>query len=239
VAAHHLGQFNGAYLTGRSLPQQPWLTQSLWRDWLPLFDPYLSDLPAWRQHPYAQRVLPADLMPRMATLWTRREQLLHALTQLPRCFCHHDAFRRNLFARRSAAGQAQTVAIDWAFAGLGVVGTEAANLCISSLAFLELPVTQAQKLDTTVFAGYLTGLQAAGWQGDPQVVRSGYTVAAALLGLEQLARDLQGIHSGVPDALVERIFGHPMPQILAQHAHVFRITLDLANEAQQLIDNWR
>jgi hypothetical protein len=39
VAAHHLGQFNGAYLAGRDLPVQPWLTQSVWPDWLPLLTP--------------------------------------------------------------------------------------------------------------------------------------------------------------------------------------------------------
>jgi hypothetical protein len=238
VAAHHLGQFNGAYLAGHPLPQQPWLTQSLWPDWLPMFNTYLSDLPVWRQHPYAQRVLPADLMPRMMALWAQRERFLHALAQLPCCFCHHDAFRRNLFARQDPVGQEETVAIDWAFAGLGVVGTEASKLCISSLTFLELPATQAQELDVTVFSGYLAGLQAAGWQGDRQMVRCGYTIVAALSGLEQLYRDLHGIHSGVPDAVVERIFGHAVPQILDQHTNLFRFTLALADEAQPLIDHW-
>ena len=98
----------GPYLAGRDLPVQPWLTQRVWPDWLPLFDPYLSDLRSWRQHPSAQRVLPEEIIPRMAALWMQRKRLLHALAQLPRCFCHRDAFRRNLFARRDAAGQAQT-----------------------------------------------------------------------------------------------------------------------------------
>jgi hypothetical protein len=236
MAARQLGQFNGAYVAGRTLPAQSWLTRGRWHDWLPMAEPYFNDLRSWCQHPSAQRMMSEASIRDMAALWAKRDCLMHTLAHLPRCFCHHDAFRRNLFLQWSAAGQPQTVAIDWAFAGSGAVGEEVARLVMGSLTFLELPSTQVDALDAIVFAGYLTGLRAAGWQGDPKLVRLGYTIAVALIGMEFLCINLQGMHSDIPLALVERIFGHPIDRIEAQHARMFRFALDLADEAQTLLN---
>lgn len=235
VTAQHLGRFNGAYLARRPLPVYPWLMEGYWSTLLHESAPYLSDLYAWRDPPLVQQIMPANVLPHVANLCERREALVEALAQQPRCFCHHDAHRRNFLARRTAAGAEQTVAIDWALSGVGALGVEAAKLLTTSLQFLEYPVAQAVALDKTIFAGYLTGLQVAGWQGDPQIVRRGYTLAVSLMGLEMLWRDLVGIHEGAPVAIVERIFGHPLPRILEQHAGLLRFTLDLADEALALL----
>jgi len=235
MAARHLGEFNGAYLAGRALPAQPWLMQGHWQAILREAAPYLSDLYAWRGPPMAQQILPPAVITRLAKLCEQREAFAQALNQSPRCFCHQDAHRRNLFARRTSDGNEQTVAIDWALSGVGALGEDAAKLLSGSLSFLEYPVAQAAVLDKTIFAGYLAGLQAAGWWGDPQVVRRGYTLAAVLMGLQQLWRDLAGIHNRALLPAVERIYGHPIGQILDQHAGLFRFTLDLADEALGLI----
>ncbi len=132
-------------------------------------------------------------------------------------------------------GAPQTVAIDWAFAGSGALGEEAARLVMGSLTFLEVPITQAAALDTTVFAGYLAGLHAAGWQGDPKLVRLGYAVSGALIGMEFLCLELQGMHSDMPLDVVERIYGQSVDTILVQHHGLFRWALDLADEAQRLL----
>ena len=48
IAARHLGQFNGAYLTGRPLPaEQPWLYRGRAREWIefaaPMFEGFQHD----------------------------------------------------------------------------------------------------------------------------------------------------------------------------------------------------
>jgi hypothetical protein len=43
--------------------------------------------------------------------------------------CHFDVWRTNLFARSSPEGQEETVATDWAFAGIGAVGLERTFYC--------------------------------------------------------------------------------------------------------------
>jgi hypothetical protein len=235
IVARHLGQFNGAYLAGRPMPTQPWLTHGRWHDWEAFAAPFFSDLRTWCQHPAAQRTLPEPNIQRMAALWSKRDELMQALAQLPRCFCHNDAFRRNLFSRYSADGDWQTVAIDWSFTGSSSVGEEIARLVMGNLVSLEVPVEYAASLDATVFAGYLAGLQAAGWQGDRSIARLGYTLGIALIGMEFLCIALQGMHSNTPPEIVERIFGHPLDQVEEQHAGMFDFALDRADEAQALL----
>lgn len=101
--------------------------------------------------------------------------------------------------------------------------------------FLEIPVAQALALDTSVFAHYLSGLQAVGWRGEPKLARLGYTIAATLAGIRMFCLDLQGINDNMPLALVERIYGHSLDKILEQHAGLFRFTFKLAAEAQTLM----
>lgn len=113
-------------------------------------------------------------------LTSEHQRLLACLEQLPQCLCHHDAFRRNLMIRRTAAGAEQTVAIDWAAVGPGAVGEEIASMVGLSLYFLEIDAAEIPHLDETVFVGYLEGLRDAGWHGDEGLVRLGYTAAAGL-----------------------------------------------------------
>ena len=54
------------------------------------------------------------------------------------------------------------------------------NLLAASLIWLEYDAEDAKGLDEAVFRGYLTGLEEAGWRGDPRVARLGYTAACAL-----------------------------------------------------------
>lgn len=96
VVGRHLGQFNGAYLVGGSVPEKPWFTRGRVRNWLELGEPVLQDLGSLAQHPLARRWLTEESLERIHWLWVEREKFLEALDRLPRSLCHHDAFRRNL-----------------------------------------------------------------------------------------------------------------------------------------------
>src|SRR5439155_4390297 len=123
-----------------------------------------------------ERVYPNEVAEQIFQIWDERELLLDALTRLPpQTFCHRDAFRRNLFARRT-----QTVAVDWAYSGIGAVGEEIAPLVWGSLGFRDVPIEQAQELEALVFNSYLDGLRDAGWNGDARLVRFGYAAASVL-----------------------------------------------------------
>ena len=180
IVARHLGQFNGAYLSGKPIPRRSWISRGSLRMWGSMASVGVNLLRLSREHPIVRCTYPADTSERIFRLWSDREIFFDALDSLPITFCHLDAFRRNLFAIQSADGNNKTVAIDWAFSGLGTVGEEIAPLVAATLGFCEVEIAQAQELDNIVFDGYLTGLRDAGWHGDARIVRFGYTVASAL-----------------------------------------------------------
>jgi aminoglycoside/choline kinase family phosphotransferase len=132
------------------------------------------------EHPLLRSAFPRPITNDVLRLWSQHETLLSTLDHLPRTFCHMDAYRPNLFLRRSAQDANQLVAIDWVFAGIGAIGEEIANLLAASLIWFEYDATEAKGLDEAIFAGYLGGLREAGWHGDAQLVRLGYTFACAL-----------------------------------------------------------
>jgi hypothetical protein len=236
LAARHLGQFNGAYLTGHSLPDMPWLSAGRVRDWLAWGEPTLKNLYEVSQHSLAQRWLAGDSVERIMTLWSERETFLKALDQLPRCFCHHDAFRRNLMARRHKDGSEQTVALDWAIAGIGVIGEEVGTMTAVSLQFLEVEITRAAELDAMVFNNYIEGLRDAGWQGDERLARFGYAATAALfVGVGAVGVWLPALLDEKVLKMIEKGLGHPVEHIVAQFAELQRTLLNLGDEARTLL----
>jgi hypothetical protein len=175
VAARHLGQFNGAYLTGQAIPPEPWIP----RNWLRMYVEHSAEAIAFIRkepyHPVVQNMLPGIAEAQVLAAWDEHAHTLDVLESLPQVFCHQDAFRRNLFARGG-----KTVAIDWGYLGNAPVGAELVALIAASLGFFEIPAEQVLELDRQCFEGYLQGLREAGWTGNPRLVRTGYAVTLLL-----------------------------------------------------------
>jgi hypothetical protein len=240
LAARHLGRFNGAYAAGHPLPVLPWLSQHWLRGWLSEYQAscrvvldLVRDERFW-EHPLLRSAFPRPVTDDVLRLWAGHDALLTALDQLPRTFCHLDAYRPNLFVRRGAQGAEETVAIDWVFAGIGGIGEEMANLLAASLIWFEYDAAEARSLDEALFAGYLDGLREAGWQGDPRLVRLGYTAACALrwgvVGLWWM----RSLSDAGKQADLETQWSRPMPELVAQWAKTTYYVLGLAEEAHQL-----
>ncbi len=58
LAAQHLGQFNGAYLIGRSLPSLSWLSATWLRSLVAQVGPQIAQLPGVLDHPLLRRLYP-------------------------------------------------------------------------------------------------------------------------------------------------------------------------------------
>ncbi len=181
LAARHLGRFNGAYLAGRALPTQPWLSPGRLRSWLAISDPAMPDLRRLAGHPFGSAWLTEGSLTRIESQSHDRERLLAGLDRLPRCLCHHDAFRRNLIASKSSDGLDLTVAVDWVGLGRGAVGEDLAGLVAISLQFLDVDAADAGELDRIAFAGYIAGLRDVGATIDGRRVRFGYAATASLM----------------------------------------------------------
>lgn len=238
LAARHLGHFNGAYLTGRPLPPDGWWRSAAIRQRLAPAEASIDELPKLRHHPLFAELLAGDRVERTLHLWAERERLLTGLERLPQTLCHRDAFCRNLLARRTPTGRDQTVVLDWGSAGLGVPGEELVPLFATTLSFVAVPLERIPELDALIFAGYLTGLREAGWQGDERLVRFGFTALAALkagvadpaIKIPNVARRAAALP---PDAEPPRLLspgGYPQAAARAHHL------LTMGEEALQLLD---
>jgi hypothetical protein len=233
LAARHAGQFNGAYLTGRPIPDLPWLSVRAGLSFFDQMGPSLERVDALGDHPLVRREWPdATVLERSARLWREREAFYTALARLPRTLCHMDLFRLNLFAVRSPHGDDETVGVDWAFLGLAAVGEELAPLVYASPLLAGEDADQARELGETCFEGYLAGLRDAGWSGDARLARLGYTAGVIRYGgaITPLAIDNPAV---IPQ--VEIAWG-PFGEILDRWVAVRPYMLDLADEARELMN---
>ena len=240
IAARNLGQFNGAYLIGKPLPNFPWLSQNWMRGWLGHYEEeckeilkLIQDEHFWEQ-PILRFTFPPRITDQISQLWASKEALLRMLDSLPRSFCHMDAYRPNLFISRDGQGKEQTVAIDWVFTGIAGVGEEIANLLTASLIWFEYDAAEAKSLDETIFNSYLNGLRDAGWREDSRLARLGYTTSCALrwgvVGLWWL----QDLGDPIKEAEMEAHWNRPLKELVAQWTQTTSYIIELAKESYEL-----
>ncbi|MCP4698732.1 MAG: phosphotransferase [Gammaproteobacteria bacterium] len=237
LVARHLGRFNGAYLSEDSLPSWSWLSRRWLRMLVNRAEPGIELLRRSLGHPLVSRLFPHEQASRTFALWEERDRFLDALDHLPQTICHRDAHRRNLFMRHGTDGCEQFVMIDWALAGVGAIGEEITSLINGSIELSEVEPTLAKTLDDIVFRGYLAGLEDAGWQGDPRLVRFGYAASSVLcfnIGYG-LGYTLDMILDKSQHPWIERVFGQPIEIMLDTWVINDRFRLDLADEARILL----
>jgi hypothetical protein len=238
--ATQLGRFAGAFLTGKMVPDQPWLSA-------PFFRTVFEDGGWWAQHmaldtpesiwqsPIVQRAFSPDLRRRVLAIWAKKERFFDALDRLPQVFCHHDSHRRNLMWRTAENGDPELIMLDWAFCGPGGVGMDIGDLVANSTYFFDSDPAQVGELERIIFAGYLAGLRHAGWAGDERLVRLGYTISAALrtgVTLPGWAAVMLDPAAGVNSIAM---YGRSAEEVLAGWVALTEFLLDRADEARQLM----
>jgi hypothetical protein len=178
-AAQQLGYWNGAYLAGISLPDEPWFTRKHYRSWYSETNPERDF-----QFLLNQKYIFGDIRNRYEKLWVDREMFYRTLEVLPQTFSHFDSQRRNLFVRSSSDHQDELVLVDWAVCGLGPLGAELFALIGMSAALFEWSPSELAELDKVTFGNYLQALIESGWSGNVDGVRLAYTAwEAAYFGV--------------------------------------------------------
>ena len=190
-----------------------------------------------RGEPLARRIWPGDLGDRARRLWDGRDRVLEALDRLPQAFAHGDADRRNLFARRGAAGGDETVAIDWAHAGVAPLGAELPPLVTSSVLWSQgVGPGELGELADRCLEGYLAGLGDAGWRGDPRLAEFGFAATAALRHGPLLgAVEVVGM-SQEQRAPVQRTMGGSVEEFADRWAAVQRFAYDRLDAARGILE---
>ena len=164
LAARHLGRFGGEYLAGRELPDHAWLSRGWVRSWSTYFSrtlpAILEDDGVWAQ-PVVIDLFHAGARDDLRTLLRERDRWWRALDRLPLTLSHLDAFRANLMSR-TAHGQLETVAIDWAFIGIAPLAADVATLIAASL-FYHGDAHDPDELTAACLDATAAGLKDAGY----------------------------------------------------------------------------
>ncbi len=176
-AAYRLGQWQGETLTSQLLSDQscsnfPWLSQNWLAGWtdgaLTFIYDMIAGMNGW-QHPLLTGHFTADELAQLPQLWEERHALLAHLAAQPQTLCHLDAYRANMVWQDN-----ELLLLDWANVGQAALGEEMAAFVGAALWFNHVPLAEAERLETAVFAGYLAGLRAGGWDGEAAHVWQAY-----------------------------------------------------------------
>jgi hypothetical protein len=205
------------------------------RHYIELSAPVIEPLRDAQESLWGRRWLPEKDSNRFFHLWEERALYFDALDRLPQTICHFDVFRRNLFARRTPDGDDQTVVIDWAFVGRGPIGADLSPLVWMSAALGGVGLDKAQDLEEIAFEGYLEGLGEAGWEGDPQQVRLGYTAATVRYLFPEIETWLALIHDKSLHSGWEQSVGMPIEENFDSVALIRPLYFDRLDEARDLM----
>jgi hypothetical protein len=224
VAARDLGHAQGAFAVDRPLPDDAWLSRGWLRRYLTQRDgdmPLLADRNLWARRELRD-LFPDPPMEALQALRADQDRFLAALDRLPRTVCHHDLHPKNLFAVERA-----TVLLDWAFVGIGALGEDAGNLIPDTVLDFHQPADALGALHEFVVDGYLSGLDAAGWRGDPALVRLGVAALVAAKYAWIVPAMLGAVQAGR-----ETLNGRPLAEGLAHWAPAADYILRAGDEAR-------
>ncbi len=99
---------------------------------------------------------------------------------------------------------------------------------------MDVPIADAQHLQDAVLEQYLEGLGDAGWHGDPDLVRTGYAIAAGLrYGIGAMRLELPFLLDEELHPHIEQLFGRPLTEIVANQVELHAFLANLVQDIPQ------
>ncbi|WP_036620622.1 hypothetical protein [Paenibacillus alvei] len=149
------------------------------------------------------------------------KSLLETLDLLPRVFAHQDVHWNNIYIEQLEESDS-LIAIDWQFASISGVGEELGRIFGYALLKKKIPVEMVEEYKDTLFKSYLQGLRDSGWNGNANLARFGFCVAAGSRFIMAFDKLLTGLKSSD---------GYSQKEKLSHFLLVIQALLDMAEES--------
>lgn len=231
LAAQAIGHLNGV----SALPdinKYTWMAPGRSLSWTDLVADLVEDFESLMENKFMAQWLSGSNFQRTNDLWTKLDILKDAIAKLPKCFCHHDAFKRNMMFINKPDGDQELVLIDWAFAGYGVLGEELSAMVGATLTFKEVDTSDAHRFSELVFENYMIGLRDSGWTGDDNDIRIGFAATTAMMfGLGALGAFYSVLQQNDYEKIFTQAIGVDVNNFFDNLSEIHPLFLDLGDEA--------
>ncbi len=151
--------------------EKSWLSRDWLRKYVEGAAPLFSGDFLESERVLVRKFLPDELMKDNAEYWRTRNQFLDAIDHLPKCLCHQDAFRRNLFLRKNESGELEISGIDWTYMGIATIGQELAPLVGMAVFEGDISPKQISSFIDRIIGSYIEGIREVGGNVDEDQVR--------------------------------------------------------------------
>jgi thiamine kinase-like enzyme len=141
----------------RAVAHPPALSNAFFAEYLRRHEPLFAvqrSRDVVQKYPSLERLDP--YLSNVDQIWKRRQQLLEFLERIPSVPCHFDFFASNVFG---CGNDEDVVAIDLAYAGMGNIGHDLANLMADGVADFFIPASEADSYWSEVVEAYLRELE--------------------------------------------------------------------------------
>ncbi len=200
--ARQLGKFNGAYLTGRQLPNETWICPRWLRSWVNGSRQYAGN-------PLDNYSLITNENSNIDAIWCKYinfkkniDSYIDYLMDLPRVLAHQDLSQKNIYVGKDSNGNEQLTLIDWQFMSISAIGEDLGKLYGQCMSGERIPQSLYRPFKELLFENYLDGLRETGWTGDSELARYGYCVSFAARSeweVPLLMKAVVGLASDVTD----------------------------------------
>lgn len=227
LIARQLGRFNGAYLGGKTLPDQEWICRGWLRSWTTACKKYAPNPGACLD------ALHRDIE---RSIWTwfqdfneKIDKSLTSLDRLPRVLAHQDLSQMNIFLVNKDSEIDRVILIDWQFLSISGIGEDLAKMFGVNMSLGIIPVGHYRMFQASLFQAYITGLRDMGWEGDERLARYGYCIGTALRSVWEVPKYISLVVQPVEEPQTKQL-----RENVVQLEEMIKVQMEMALEAETL-----
>jgi aminoglycoside phosphotransferase (APT) family kinase protein len=152
----------------------------------PFFSTTLHNLEDTASHELTGRIFGTTSVDAVQSVFAKFNEVGRALRDVTTVFAHNDCHADNLYPIETDGVLTESVAIDWATAGLGPIGEDVGNLSAVGAQWFSIDVDDFESYEKAIFDRYVEGAESVAGSIDIDHARTGYLAGLGYWGLAKM-----------------------------------------------------